>query len=168
LPAFYLLYLVAAPVGWRRRMIHLGLATVVIVAASLPWVVAVDLTPADQRPYVGSSSFNTVTDLIVGWNGVERVVGSDKGVGDPGPLRFLDPQLAGQIGWLLPLAIVGLAIAGWQRSPRLPISRQHQALLLWGTWLTSQVVFFSVAGDWDPYYLAMLAPAVAALVGAGG
>ena len=35
LPAFYLLYLVAAPVGWRRRMIHLGLATVVIVAASL-------------------------------------------------------------------------------------------------------------------------------------
>jgi len=75
LPAFYLLYLVAAPVGWRRRMIHLGLATVVIFAASLPWVVAVDLTPADQRPYVGSSSFNTVTDLIVGWNGVERVVG---------------------------------------------------------------------------------------------
>jgi 4-amino-4-deoxy-L-arabinose transferase-like glycosyltransferase len=168
LPAFYLLYLVAAPVGWRRRMIHLGLATVVIVAASLPWVVAVDLTPADQRPYVGSSSFNTVTDLIVGWNGVERMVGNDKGVGDPGPLRFLNPQLAGQIGWLLPLAIVGLAVASWKRRPSLPISRQHQDLLLWGTWLTSQVVFFSVAGDWDPYYLAMLAPAVAALVGAGG
>jgi 4-amino-4-deoxy-L-arabinose transferase-like glycosyltransferase len=168
LPAFYLLYLVAAPVGWRRRMIHLGLATVVIVAASLPWVVAVDLTPADQRPYVGSSSFNTVTDLIVGWNGVERVVGNDKGVGDPGPLRFLDPQLAGQIGWLLPLALVGLAVASWKRRPSLSISWQHQALLLWGTWLISQVVFFSVAGDWDPYYLAMLAPAVAALVGAGG
>src|SRR5215213_7170693 len=33
LPALYLLYLVAAPVGWRRRMIHLGLATVVIVEA---------------------------------------------------------------------------------------------------------------------------------------
>ena len=62
LPAFYLLYVVAAPVGLRRRMIHLGLATVVIVAASLPWVVVVDLTPAEQRPYVGSSSFNTVTD----------------------------------------------------------------------------------------------------------
>ena len=69
LPAFYLLYLVAAPVSWRQRIIHLGLATVVIVAASLPWAMAVDLTPADQRPYVGSSSYNTVTDLIVGWNG---------------------------------------------------------------------------------------------------
>jgi 4-amino-4-deoxy-L-arabinose transferase-like glycosyltransferase len=172
LPAFYVLYLVAAPVGWRRRMIHLGLATVVIVAASLPWVVAVDLTPAEQRPYVGSSSFDTETDLIVGWNGVERVVGSDKGVGDPGPLRFLDPQLAGQIGWLLPLAFVGLAVAGWQSWKRRPslrlLNRQQQALLLWGTWLMTLVVFFSVAGDWDPYYLAMLAPAVAALVGAGG
>ncbi len=171
LPAFYLLYLAAAPVGWRHRMIHLGLATVVIVAASLPWVVTVDLTPADQRPYVGSSSFDTETDLIVGWNGVERMVGSDKGVGDPGALRFLDPQLGGQIGWLLPLAVVGLADASWRswkRRPRLPLSRKEdQALVLWGTWLTSQVVFFSIAGDWDAYYLEMLAPAVAALVGAG-
>ena len=172
LPAFYLLYLVAAPVGWRRRVIHLGLATVVIVAASLPWVLAVDLTPADQRPYVGSSSFDTETDLIVGWNGVERLAGSDKGVGDPGPLRFLDPQLGGQIGWLLPLAVVGLVAASWQSwqgRPRLPLRRKEdQALLLWGTWLISQVVFFSVAGDWDPYYLTMLAPALAALVGGAG
>src|SRR5215217_2087434 len=168
LPAFYLLYLVAAPVGWRRRMIHLGLATVVIVAASLPWVVAVDLTPSEQRPYVGSSSFDTETDLIVGWNGVERLAGSDKDVGDPGPLRFLDPQLGGQIGWLLGLAIVGLVVASWQGRPRVPLSgKEDQALLLWGTWLISLVVFFSVAGDWDPYYLAMLAPAVGALVGAG-
>ena len=81
-------------------MIHLGLATVVIVAASLPWVLAVDLTPAEQRPYVGSSSFNTVTDLIVGWNGVQRLAGSDKDVGDPGPLRLLNPQLGGQNGGL--------------------------------------------------------------------
>src|SRR5215210_5088309 len=171
LPAFYLLYLVAAPVGWRRRMIHLGRATVVIVVASLPWVVAVDLTPADQRPYVGSSSYNTETDLIVGWNGVERLVGNDKGVGVPGPLRFLDPQLGGQIGWLLLLAVVGLVAASWrswQGRPSLPLSRKgDQALVLWGTWLTSQVVFFSFAGDWDAYYLAMLSPAVAALVGAG-
>src|SRR5215218_7708590 len=171
LPAFYLLYLVAAQVGWRGRMIHLGLATVVIVAASLPWVVAVDLTPAEQRPYVGSSSFNTETDLIVGWNGVQRMVGNDKDVGDPGPFRLLNRELAGQIGWLLPLAIVGLAVASWQswkRRPRLPLSRKEdQALVVWGTWLISLVVFFSVAGDWDPYYLAMLAPAVAALVGVG-
>jgi 4-amino-4-deoxy-L-arabinose transferase-like glycosyltransferase len=171
LPAFYVLYLVAVPISWRHRMIHLGLATVVIVAASLPWVVAVDLTPAEQRPYVGSSSFNTATDLTVGWNGVGRLVGSDEGVGDPGPLRLLNPELGGQIGWLLPVAIVGLVAASWQSwqgRPRIPLRHQrHQALVLWGTWLISLVAFFSVAGDWDPHYLAMLAPALAALVGVG-
>jgi 4-amino-4-deoxy-L-arabinose transferase-like glycosyltransferase len=171
LPAFYLLCVVATQVGWRRRIIHLGLATVVIVGASLPWVVAVDLTPAEQRPYVGSSSFNTVTDLTVGWNGVERLAGSDEDVGDPGPLRLLNPQLGGQIGWLIPLAIVGLVAASWQSwqgRPSLPLlNRQQQALVLWGTWLISLLMFFSVAGDWDPHYLAMLAPAVAALFGAG-
>ena len=174
LPAFYLLYLVAAPASLRRRMIHLGLATVMILAASLPWTVAVDLTPADQRPYVGSSSYNTVADLIVGWNGVGRLVGSDEGVGDPGPLRLLNRQLAGQIGWLIPLAVVGLVAASWrswrswQGRPRLPLNRKEdKALVLWGTWLVSLVVFFSVAGDWDPHYLAMLAPPVAAMAGVG-
>jgi 4-amino-4-deoxy-L-arabinose transferase-like glycosyltransferase len=56
----------------------------------------------------------------------------------------------------------------WQGRPRIPLRHQrHQALVLWGTWLISLVVFFSVAGDWDPHYLAMLAPALAALVGVG-
>ncbi|MBA3473411.1 MAG: glycosyltransferase family 39 protein [Rubrobacter sp.] len=167
LPAFYLLYLVAAPVSLRRRIIYLGLATVVLLVVSLSWAAVVDLTPAEQRPYVGSSYNNSVTDLMVGWNGLERLTGTDKNVGDPGPLRLLNQQLAGQIGWLLPLAVVGLVAASWQRRLNLPLSRQHQALVLWGMWFMPQVVFFSVAGDWDPHYLPMLAPAVAALVGVG-
>jgi 4-amino-4-deoxy-L-arabinose transferase-like glycosyltransferase len=104
-------------------------------------------------------------------NGVGRIVGSDEDVGDPGPLRLLNPQLGGQIGWLLALAIVGLVVASWrmwQGRPSLPLSRKEdQALVVWGTWLISLVVFFSVAGDWDAHYLAMLALAVGALVGVG-
>jgi 4-amino-4-deoxy-L-arabinose transferase-like glycosyltransferase len=106
-----------------------------------------------------------VTDLIVGWNGERRMTGDDDNVGESGPLRLVNQQLGGQIGWLLPLAVVGLAAACWQRRPRPPLGWQHQGLVLWGTWFVSQVMFFSVAGDWDPHYLAMLAPAVAALVG---
>jgi 4-amino-4-deoxy-L-arabinose transferase-like glycosyltransferase len=167
LPACYLLYLVGAPVGWLRRIIHLGLATVVLLAVSLSWATAVDATPPDQRPYVGSSTNNTVMALIVGHNGVGRLTGQDKEVGDRGPFRLLSEPLVGQIGWLLPLAAVGLAVAIWQeRRPPLR-SRRQQALVLWGTWFTTQCVFFSIAGDWDPHYLAVLAPAVAALVGIG-
>jgi 4-amino-4-deoxy-L-arabinose transferase-like glycosyltransferase len=87
--------------------------------------------------------------------------------GGPGPFRLLDEQLAGQIGWFLPLAVAGLIAAGWQRYPQLPLGRRHRALVLWGTWLLTMVVFFSTAGQFHRYYTVMLAPAIAALVGAG-
>jgi 4-amino-4-deoxy-L-arabinose transferase-like glycosyltransferase len=203
LPAFYLLYLLAAPVSWRRRFVHLGLATLVLVVVSLSWAVAVDLTPADQRPYVGSSQHNSALELASGYNGLSRLLGrgnelinsnggfnnlrsaSDSqsaqgfgpgggggpgGVGEngeKGPLRLLDQQLAGQIGWLLPLAVVGLLAASWQRRPRLPLDRRQGSLVLWGMWLLTMVVFFSIAGMFHRYYLVMLAPAIAALVGIG-
>jgi 4-amino-4-deoxy-L-arabinose transferase-like glycosyltransferase len=40
-------------------------------------------------------------------------------------------------------------------------------VLLWGAWLVTQVAFFSVASQFQPYYMVMMAPAVAALVGIG-
>src|ERR671927_1104626 len=165
LPAFYLLYLVAAPVPRLRRFVHLGLATVVLVVVSLSWAVVVDLTPPTERPYVGSSQHNSALELASGYNGLSRLVGrgnelinpqggfnlqsasdsqSEQGPGpggpggggpggvgengEKGPFRLLDQQLAGQIGWLLPLAVVGLLAASWQKRPRLPLERKHQAL----------------------------------------
>jgi 4-amino-4-deoxy-L-arabinose transferase-like glycosyltransferase len=227
LPAFYLLYFLASPVSWRRRFVHLGAATVVLAVVSLSWAVVVDLTPADQRPYVGSSSNNSVLDLAFGYNGANRLLGREGAPGggqgqsapennaqegppqgggfgpggagengDPGPFRLLDEQLAGQIGWLLPLAMGGLLAASWQNRPQLPINQQNQglplwrrwrsrlvfsfknlpqlsvdrqqgALVLWGMWMLTMVIFFSIAGQFHRYYMVMLAPAVAALVGAG-
>ena len=165
-PACFLLYLIA-PVTWPRRIMRLGLATVVVLVVSLSWPTAVDLTPPDQRPYVGSSSNDTMMDLIVGHNGAGRLTGQDNDVGDRGPLRLLREPVVEQIGWLLPLAAVGLAVAIWQEHRPRPLNRRQQALVLWGTWFTTQSVFFSIAGDWDLHYLAMLSPAVAALVGIG-
>ncbi|MDQ3928501.1 MAG: glycosyltransferase family 39 protein, partial [Chloroflexota bacterium] len=221
LPALYLLYLVASPASWRRRFVHLGAATVMLLVVSLSWAVVVDLTPADQRPYVGGSSNNSALDLALGYNGLERLLGHDSGPGggppgggppgggppgggpggigengEPGPFRLLNAQMAGQIGWLLPLAIVGLLAASWQNRPQLPLDQPHQglplrrrwffklvsffknlpqlpldrqqgALVLWGMWLLTMAVFFSVAGMFHRYYMVMLAPAIAALVGAG-
>ncbi|MDY7075777.1 MAG: glycosyltransferase family 39 protein [Chloroflexota bacterium] len=239
LPAFYLLYLVAAPVRWWKRLTHLGLATVVLLALSLAWVVAVDMTPPEARPYVGSSSDNTVMELIVGHNGLKRLLPGGKNwtarlgtasapsnsargpsllppgeqpgrpeapvpppsgqpgrppagspppggrpgqpptlgrsggspfsqeTGEPGLLRLFNHQLAGQISWLLPLAGLGFLAAAWQTRPRFPLARRHQNLLLWAAWLLPMVVFFSVANLFHRYYLEMLAPAIAALVGAG-
>jgi len=204
LPAFYLLYLLAARASWRRRFTHVGVATVVLLAVSLSWALAVDLTPSDQRPYVGGSEGDSALNLAFGYNGLERLLGrsdgpggpppggdgkaaekssdakgADKGGapkggpggvgenGEPGPLRLLNQQLAGQIGWLLPLAVVGLVAASWQRRTRLPLGSRRAALVMWGAWLFTGAAYFSVSGYGHRHYLVMLAPAVAALVGIG-
>ena len=84
LPAFYALYFFGSKEAWLRKMVNLGIATVLLVAVSLSWAVIVDLTPADSRPYIGSSDNNTVMGLIFGHNGVSRL-GSTGGPGGGTP-----------------------------------------------------------------------------------
>lgn len=73
LPAFYLAYLLSGKHRWWVRLLQLGLATLVFLIVALAWVIAVDLTPADQRPYIGSSTENSVLELIIGHNGLARL-----------------------------------------------------------------------------------------------
>ncbi len=74
-PAFGVLYLLAAPIRWTTRVWRLVAATLVLLAASFSWAVAVDATPASQRPYVGSSGNNSEVTLALGYNGLERLTG---------------------------------------------------------------------------------------------
>jgi 4-amino-4-deoxy-L-arabinose transferase-like glycosyltransferase len=74
-PALGLLYLLAAPRSWLVRAGHLALACVVLVATSFAWPVAVDLTPASQRPWVDSTQDNSAVDLALGYNGIQRLLG---------------------------------------------------------------------------------------------
>ena len=89
-------------------------------------------------------------------------------VGAPaGALRLADGQLAGQVGWLLPLALAGVALGALdQRSRRL--SPQRLAVLLWLGWLVTYGVVYSYAGGFFHfYYLATMAPPLAALAAIG-
>ena len=227
-PAFGLLYLLAAPNSIWKRIWHLALAGIVLIIISLSWALAVDLTPASQRPYVDSTQNNSEISLALGYNGINRLFGQlgmgpggppnrnagrpgqspnpneippslqqpSQGAGQPGgsggpggngpggpggpggsnglfdtgipgPLRLFNQPLGGQIVWLLPLAILGMLALAWQRRPRLQIDRQQQSLVLWGTWLLTMGIFFSVAGFFHQYYLTEMAPAIAALFGIG-
>ncbi len=188
-PALGLTYLVGAPLSWRRRLAHLGVAALVVGAISLSWATAVDLTPPAARPYVGGSATNSVLDLVVGHNGLSvlrgmryasagtgshphtpvppapHAIGYDSG--PLGPLRLLDHDLAGQIGWLLPLAVLGLIVAALRDWADRCGGRRRHGLALWGGWFITTVIFFSVVGFCHPYYLVILAPALAAVVGLG-
>jgi 4-amino-4-deoxy-L-arabinose transferase-like glycosyltransferase len=228
-PAFGLMYLVGAHVRWRSRVAHLALAVVVLLAVSLSWATAVDLTPASQRPWVDSTSTNSELDLATGYNGLDRLFGRNGGPGGAprgfggagpagavpqqpgagggasltvtggirvlpgagtaipgtatanqrptfggglfgsgptGPFRLLNADLGGQVGWLIPLALISLLLLGSARL-RYPLDEQQKALVMWGMWLLTTIVFFSVANFFHSYYLVTLAPAAAALAGIG-
>jgi 4-amino-4-deoxy-L-arabinose transferase-like glycosyltransferase len=84
-PAFGLLYLLAAPRSLWTRVGHLALATVLLLVVSFSWAVAVDLAPASQRPYVGSTQDNSEISLALGYNGIDRLVrGFGRGPGGGG------------------------------------------------------------------------------------
>ncbi len=310
LPAFYALYFLGAKTGWWKKILSIGVSGVILLMVSLAWAVIVDLTPADQRPYIGSSEDNTVMELIVGHNGLSRLFnqrsrgnapaqagtapdaqqaapggqaiqppgvnpggqalqspppraleacqglslgkacsftrpngdaisgaciippGTDQlacapqdrlpqngqapnaqgglqppqpygqlpqqgnrpsppagmladgpnaspdgpngntpfsqETGSPGLARFFVYPLSKQMSWLLPFALVGLVMAVFAARPRLPLEPEHKALILWGGWLVTCLVFFSmVEGIFHAYYTIMLAPALGAAVGAG-
>lgn len=125
IPGLFLAYLLFAPGSRRLRLGRLALAGVALAVVSGAWIAAVDLTPAGERPYVGSTTNNSALSLALGYNGLGRVTGQEGGTsiggggggafsGSPGLLRLFNNALGDQGGWLLPLAIVvGLRRSHW-------------------------------------------------------
>jgi 4-amino-4-deoxy-L-arabinose transferase-like glycosyltransferase len=234
LPALYALYFFGTQQGWWRKIAHLGVATLVLIPVSLSWAIIVDLTPADQRPYVGSSETNSALNLIIGYNGIQRLVGNGPGggmprntgfqngqplaqpatpnttnqtqaspgagegqaddgqgrmdgnqpeggfsggpsgfgggafgTGTPGVLRLFQSGLTAQVSWLLPFGLILIMAMGASMSWWQPQTNLHRGLILWGGWLLTCAVFFSIAGFFHQYYLAMLGPPLAAIVAMG-
>ena len=79
LPVLAVVYLLAAPTGWWRRVWQTFLMGVSLLVAAGWWVGIVALTPAADRPYVGGSQNNSILNLIFGYNGFGRLDGSESG-----------------------------------------------------------------------------------------
>jgi len=175
-PALLAGWLLAGTLNWRQRLGWMTAAAVTLGIVSLSWAVAFDLTPKAKRPYAGSSHDNSMLELIVMHNGLERFV-RNRPTPAPtptpaqttrfvaydavpvGPLRLAAPALAMQFAWTLPLAVLG-AVFAWRRH------RAHVAL--WSVWALTYGIVYSLAGGiFHGYYLATLGPPLAALAGIG-
>ncbi|HET6709938.1 hypothetical protein [Amycolatopsis sp.] len=165
LPALVAACLVAAGPRLRRAAVLAGTA----LAVSLAWLVVVGFVPRGERPHVDGSRGDTWWEMVFGYNGLGRGLaggGSPLSAtaapygGPPGPLRLFDDQLGGQIGWLLPLGLVLLAACWWPH-------RRDPLWTLWGGWLLTAVLVLSFLPGLHPYYATLLAPALAAVAGAG-
>ena len=145
-----------------------------LAVVSLSWAVAFDLTPKASRPYAGSSHDNSMLELIVMHNGLERFVrNTPPPTPSPAPtprfvaydavpvgaLRLADPALAMQFAWTLPLAVLG-AVFAWRR--------RRAQVALWSVWALTYGIVYSLAGGiFHAYYLSTLGPPLAALAGIG-
>ncbi|WP_427885213.1 ArnT family glycosyltransferase [Kribbella sp. GL6] len=176
LPAFGLVYLIAAPTSLRKRLVHLVGAFGAVVVSAGWYVAVVELWPASSRPYIGGSTNNSLLELALGYNGLGRLLGgSGNGGGgntgfggSTGITRMFGTAFGTEISWLLPAALIALAGGLWvrRRAPRTDLLRA--GLILWGGWLlVTAGVFSFMSGTIHPYYAVALAPAIAALVGLG-
>ncbi len=80
-PPIAFAYFVCAPGRVSRRIWQIAVAALAMLVVSFAWIALVELTPASQRPYVGSSTNNTELGLTFEYNGFGRVEGQ---VGGPG------------------------------------------------------------------------------------
>jgi 4-amino-4-deoxy-L-arabinose transferase-like glycosyltransferase len=180
LPALASAYVWVAPHGRLvavRQLLWGGLALAVV---GLAWPLLITVTPATGRPWISGTSDNSVWSLILGYNGLGRVDGQAGGPGgggpggggtmfggDPGPLRLLNEALGGQAGWLLGFAVASLVVVAVATRLRRADERTGWLIATGGAFLTVAAVFSFARGIFHPYYVSLLAPFAAALVGAG-
>jgi 4-amino-4-deoxy-L-arabinose transferase-like glycosyltransferase len=182
LPAMLIVYLLAAPTGWWRRVWQVVLMGVATLVAAGWWVAAVALTPAGDRPYVGGSQNNSILNLIFGYNGFGRLDGSESGSvggraaaggggsmwGPTGLTRLFNSEFGNMMSWLLPAALVMGAVLLVVTIRAKRTDRERAALLLWGGSLVGTGLVISLAqGIIHPYYAVALAPPLAGLIGVG-
>lgn len=187
LPGFVLVYLICAPTPLRRRLLQLVGALGALIVSAGWWIAIVELWPASSRPYIGGSENNSILELVLGYNGLGRILGGDgNGGGGGGPgggggnsnssfggatgiTRLFRDEMGNEISWLLPAALIALVVGliVVRRAPR--TDRVRASLILWGGWLIGTGLTFSfMKGTVHPYYTVALAPSVAALVAIGG
>ncbi|MCX2932606.1 glycosyltransferase family 39 protein [Mycobacterium sp. CVI_P3] len=174
LPAFGLAYLLFAQTNWWRRVLHLLGATLALVISAGWWVAIVQLWPAGSRPYIGGSTDNTVLNLALGYNGVDRIIGGGTGsIGfhggwgsRAGVLRILSGEMGYEVSWLLPAVAIAIVAAAYLAVRRRLTRMEAAGFLMWTVWLVvCGLVFSYMTGMVHPYYTIALAPAAGALIG---
>jgi 4-amino-4-deoxy-L-arabinose transferase-like glycosyltransferase len=170
------------PRGRLRALRQLLAGGAAMTAIALAWPLLVTLTPAADRPWISGTSDNSIWSLIFGYNGLGRVAGQTGGPGGGGGpgagggtmfggatglFRLLQSGLGDQAGWLLGFAIVAAVALVVLTRLRGRDPRTGWLIIVGGAFATTAVTFSYASGIFHPYYVSLLAPFAALLVGAG-
>ena len=186
-PAFTLTYFLFTKISIKEKILNCILTIIIIVLVSFSWATIVNITPASQRPYIDSTSSNSVFELITGHNGMFRVLGDetldnteisysgqpndssdsiyqfDDYIGSPSVFRFFTESIYGQISWLIIPALFFIIM--YLKKIAHNSNTKNAFFALWCSWFISMFLFFSFAGFFHRYYLVMIAPSICILAG---
>ena len=175
IPGFVAIYLLFAPVSVRKRLAQIVVSAITVILSAGWWVAIVELVPAANRPFIGSSQKNSVLDLIFGYNGFGRITGNGSGngggqgggfSGSAGFTRLFHSEMGGQISWLIPAALILLIVSMWVIRRNWRSDRAMPALLIWAaTFFVTGILFSFGSGTIHPYYTVALAPSIGAIIG---
>jgi 4-amino-4-deoxy-L-arabinose transferase-like glycosyltransferase len=176
-PGIAVAWLWVAPRGRLAAVRQLLAGGAAMLGAAAAWPLLLTLTPASERPWISGTSDNGILSLIFSYNGLGRVTGQQGGPGGArggsvfgegtGPLRLLNTALGGQDGWLLGLAVAGAIAVALTCRARRRDPRMAWLAVVAGAFAVTAVLFSFAGGIFHPYYVVLLAPFTAALVGAG-
>jgi 4-amino-4-deoxy-L-arabinose transferase-like glycosyltransferase len=175
LPAIVFAFLAFVRMPWRQRIYSLAAAGAILVGVSLAWPLTVDLTPPDQRPFVGGSKNDSVLELTLGYNGIDRVIQHEadptaallppeiRGSGsDSGFFRLFNPNYGQEIGWLLAPGILCALVIMWRLLRRQFHGPQSILASMAAVWMITTYSMLSFMGtSFHSYYTASLAPPLA-------
>ncbi|WP_133247068.1 glycosyltransferase family 39 protein [Pseudarthrobacter sp. AG30] len=179
LPSVSAAYLFWGNAAWSTRLKNSAISGAVMVFTGGFWMTVVDLIPAGVRPYVGGSQSNSMLELTLAYNGLDRIVGTDANPvanlipeqfrqvdSDAGLTRLLNANYGQEIGWMLPAAIIGalLTAFGWKLLPRKGGARTLAFMAI--TWFLGTYLVLSFMGNQiHTYYTEALSAPLALTLG---
>lgn len=181
LPAIAVLVLLYTPDGWRKRLRAFTFAGGTLALGALAWPMFVDLTPSDSRPYIGGSTSNSMLELTLGYNGLDRVMQQDEAPStalipeafrrvhtDAGLFRLFNANYGQEIGWLLLPALVAAIVIMARLIRRQYCPAQSIVAAASVTWFVTTYLVLSFMGNsFHSYYTASLAAPMALCIGLG-
>jgi 4-amino-4-deoxy-L-arabinose transferase-like glycosyltransferase len=201
MPSIGLVYLIAAPTTVGKRLLHLVGSLGAFLLSAGWYVVLTLLWPASSRPYIAGSTDNNFMNLVLGYNGFARVLGSNSagknnfqlnpvigaaadtpfevnhghhggfgglGGNSQGLTRLFTGEFGFEIGWLLPAALLALALVlvSRGRAPRTDLARA--GAIVFGVWmLVDGLVLSYMKTMVHPYYCLSFVPAVCGMLAIG-
>lgn len=177
-PALGIAFLLFSRQQWPKRLTTAGAGLFALGVTGGLWMVVVDLIPSHQRPYVGGSPSNSVLQLTFGYNGIDRIIGSDVPAAmsapaqfrpvdsDAGIFRLLNANYNQEASWLLFAAIIAIIALTPTWNRRYRTSANRAMVMVSSLWLLTAFFLLSFMGNQiHTYYTAALAPPLALVLG---